>query len=142
LCEPVFAQVTRFKSKNCCLDVRASEPVAALAQLEFVFEVGSAGTAWVDAMQTVEALQILKIKLAAIDQEHDAECAEHEAQREAIDAKAEAQALSAVFDFLKDCKIALPHSLLRIFRRYLRTSKHDIPIDRQQRIPTRMRKRK
>jgi hypothetical protein len=57
----------------------------------------------------------LKIKLAAIDQEHDAERAEHEAQREAIDAKTEAQALSAVFDFLKDCKIALPDSLLRIF---------------------------
>jgi hypothetical protein len=81
-------------------------------------------------MQTLEALQILKTKLAAIDQEHDAEFAVRESEREAIDAKAEAQALSAIFDFLKDCKITLPDSLLRIFRRYLRTSKHDIPITR------------
>jgi len=88
-------------------------------------------------MQTLEALGILKAKLAAIDQEHDAEVANSDAPREAIDAKAEAQALSAVFDFLKDCKIALPDSLLRIFRRYLRPSQHDIPL---QRTPTRRRK--
>ena len=79
-------------------------------------------------MQTLEALRILRTKLAAIDQEHDAEFALQDSEREAIDAKAEAQALSAIFDFLKECKITLPDSLLRIFRRYLRTSKHDIPI--------------
>jgi hypothetical protein len=82
----------------------------------------------VSVMQTLEALRILKTKLAAIDQEHDAEFAVQDAEREAIDAKAEAQALSAIFDFLKECKITLPDSLLRIFRRYLRTSKHEIPI--------------
>ena len=84
----------------------------------------------VSAVQTLEALRILKTKLAAIDQEHDAEFAVQDSERESIDAKAEAQALSAIFDFLKECKITLPDSLLRIFRRYLRTSKHDIPIAR------------
>jgi hypothetical protein len=92
-------------------------------------------------MQTLDAMRILKTRLAAIDQEHDAEFAVQDSEREAIDAKAEAQALSAIFDFLKDCKIAVPDSLLRIFRRYLRTPKHDIPIERQERIPTRTRKR-
>jgi hypothetical protein len=77
-------------------------------------------------MQTVEALRILKTRLAEIDQDHDAEFAAHDSEREAIDAKAEAQALSAIFDFLKECKITLPDSLLRIFRRYLRTPKHEI----------------
>jgi hypothetical protein len=77
-------------------------------------------------MQTLEALRILKTRLAAIDQEHDAELAAQDSDSEAIDAKAEAQALSAIFDFLKECKITLPDSLLRIFRRYLRTSKHEL----------------
>ena len=93
-------------------------------------------------MQTLDAIRILKTRLAEIDQEHDAEFAVQDSEREAIDAKAEAQALSAIFDFLKDCKIAVPGSLLRIFRRYLRTPKHDIPIERQQRVTTRMRKRR
>ena len=84
----------------------------------------------VSGVQTLEALRILKTKLAAIDQEHDAEFAVQDSERESIDAKAEAQALSAIFDFLKECKISLPDSLLRIFRRYLRTSKHEIPIAR------------
>jgi hypothetical protein len=79
-------------------------------------------------MQTLDAVRILKTRLAAIDQEHDAEFAVQESEREALDSKAEAQALSAIFDFLKECKITLPDSLLRIFRRYLRTSKHEIPI--------------
>ena len=79
-------------------------------------------------MQTLDAVRILKTRLAAIDQEHDAEFAVQDSQREALDAKAEAQALSAIFDFLKECKITLPDSLLRIFRRYLRTSNHEIPI--------------
>jgi hypothetical protein len=34
-----------------------------------------------------------------------------------IDARAEAQALAALFDFLKDCKIEPTNSLLRIFKR-------------------------
>jgi hypothetical protein len=93
-------------------------------------------------MQILEALQILRTRLTAIDEEHDADFAVPDAEREAIDAKAEAQALTAIFDFLKDCKIAVPDSLLRIFRRYLRTPKHDIPIERQQRVTTRMRKRR
>jgi hypothetical protein len=82
----------------------------------------------VSAVQTLEALRILKTRLAAIDQEHDAEFAVQHSEREVIDAKAEAQALSAIFDFLKECKITLPDSLLRIFRRYLHTSKHENPI--------------
>jgi hypothetical protein len=90
----------------------------------------------------LEALRILRTKLAAIDQERDAEFAVPEAPQEALDAKAEAQALSAVFDFLKDCKITLPDSLLRIFRRYLHASKHPIPTLRQEETPPRGRKRK
>jgi hypothetical protein len=70
-------------------------------------------------MQTLEAPQILKTKLAAIDQEHDAEFALQDSEREAIDAKAEAQALSAIFDFLKECKITLPDSLLRALLAYI-----------------------
>ena len=54
-------------------------------------------------MQTLEALGILKTRLAAIDQEHDAEFAVQDAEREAIDAKAEAQALSAIFDLPIHC---------------------------------------
>ena len=81
-------------------------------------------------MQTLEALRILRTKLSAIDQEHDALFAVYASEREAIDSKAEAQALSAIFDFLKQCKITLPDSLLHIFRRYLSTSKHEIPITR------------
>jgi hypothetical protein len=70
-------------------------------------------------MHRLEALQILKAKLAAIEEEHNSEFAENEDARERIDAKAEARAL-AVLDFLQNCKIAHPDSLLRIFRRYLR----------------------
>ena len=73
-------------------------------------------------MQRLEALRILKAKLAAIEGEHHVEFAVHEDGRE-LDTKAEAQALAAVFDFLKSCKIAPTNSLLRIFKRYLRPSK-------------------
>jgi hypothetical protein len=75
-------------------------------------------------MHRLEALRILEAKLAAIEEEHHAEFAENEDLREPIDAKAEARALSAVFDFLKNCKIAPTDSLLRIFKRYLRPSKN------------------
>jgi hypothetical protein len=88
-------------------------------------------------MHRLEALRILEAKLAAIEEEHQAELAENEDLREAIDAKAEAQALAAVFDFLKNCKIAPSNSLLRIFKRYLRPSRSHTPIAREQRLSTR-----
>ena len=89
-------------------------------------------------MHKLEALQILKTKLAAIEQEHHAECAENEEAREPIDAKAEARALAAVFDFLRDCKISHTDSLLRILERYLRQkSNARTSIKRQQRHPNR-----
>jgi hypothetical protein len=55
-------------------------------------------------MHKLEALRILEVKLAAIEQEHRAELAAREGAREQIDAKAEARMLAAVFDFLRDCK--------------------------------------
>jgi hypothetical protein len=72
-------------------------------------------------MHRLEALRILKAKLAAIEEEHHVEFAVQD--RRELDTKAEAQALAAVFDFLKNCKIAPTNSLLRIFKRYLRPSK-------------------
>ncbi len=75
-------------------------------------------------MRTPEAVQILQAKLADIEEEHQAELAASEDLRERIDAKAEARALTAVFDFLQNCKIAPSESLLRIFRRYLRSSSY------------------
>jgi hypothetical protein len=89
-------------------------------------------------MHKLEALQVLKAKLAAIEQEHHAECADNEQAREPIDAKAEARALAAVFDFLRDCKISHTDSLLRILERYLRQkSNADTSIKREQRYPSR-----
>ena len=82
----------------------------------------NAGGAVAQVMHRLEALRILKAKLAAIEGEHHVEFAVHEDGRE-LDTKAEAQALAAVFDFLKSCKIAPTNSLLRIFKRYLRPSK-------------------
>jgi hypothetical protein len=89
-----------------------------------------------DVMHKLEALQILKTKLAAIEQEHHAECADNEQARESIDAKAEARALAAVF--LRDCKISHTDSLLRIFERYLRpkSNAHKL-INRRQRHSSR-----
>ena len=71
-------------------------------------------------MHKLEALRILEVKLAAIEQEHRAELADSEGAREPIDAKAEARTLAAVFDFLRECKISHTASLLRILERYLR----------------------
>jgi uncharacterized protein YaiL (DUF2058 family) len=71
-------------------------------------------------MHKLEAIKILEAKLAAIEQEHHAEFAGDEDMRDQADAKAEAKALAAVFDFLKDCKISHRDSLLRILERYLR----------------------
>jgi hypothetical protein len=83
-------------------------------------------------------LQMLKIRLAAIEQEHRAECAVSGEAREPIDAKAEARALAAVFDFLRDCKISHTGSLLRILERYLRPkSNAHTSINRRQRHSSR-----
>ena len=71
-------------------------------------------------MHKLEAIKVLDTKLAAIEQEHHAEFAGDEDMRNQADAKAEAKALGAVFDFLKDCKISHRDSLLRILERYLR----------------------
>ena len=71
-------------------------------------------------MHKLEAIKILETKLAAIEREHHAEFAGDEDMRDQTDAKAEARALAAVFDFLKDCKISHRDSLLRILERYLR----------------------
>jgi hypothetical protein len=68
-------------------------------------------------MQKLEALRILEAKLASIEQEHGTD---RENSREQIDARAEAKALAAVFDFLRDCKISHRASLLRALERYLR----------------------
>jgi hypothetical protein len=67
-----------------------------------------------------ERLRALEAKLAIIEQDYHAELAKNEGDRELIDAKAEARALAAVFDFLRDCKISHTDSLLRILERYLR----------------------
>ena len=71
-------------------------------------------------MHKLEAIKVLEAKLAAIEREHHAEFAGDEDMRDQTDAKAEARALAAVFDFLKDCKISHRDSLLRILERYLR----------------------
>ncbi len=88
------------------------------------------------AMPKLEALRILEAKLAAIEQEHRAECPENEDMREQIDARAEARALATVFDFLKDCKISHTDSLFRILERYLRKQRlgRAAPRDRVDRV--------
>ena len=87
-----------------------------------------------DLMHKLEALEVLKTKLAAIEQEHH----HNEEAREPIDTKAEARALAAVFDFLRDCKISHTDSLVRILERYLRQkSTAHTPIKRRQRHPRR-----
>jgi hypothetical protein len=83
-----------------------------------------------------EALQVLEAKLAAIEQDHNVELALYEGAREPIDAKAEARALAAVFDFLRDCKISHTDSVLRMLERYLRPkAKLNTSITGQQRHP-------
>ena len=87
------------------------------------------------AMRKEDALKILQAKLAEIEQEHDSELAESEGLREPVDAKAEARALSAVFDYLQNCKLTPTESLLRVFRRYLRTPKARPPVAEEERAP-------
>jgi hypothetical protein len=86
-------------------------------------------------MRPIEALRLLEAKLAAIEKEHQAELAEHEDLREPIDAKAEARALTAVLDFLQNCRIAPSASLLRLFRRRLRAPRDRTPISEHRRVP-------
>ena len=86
-------------------------------------------------MRKDDALAILTAKLAEIEQEHDLELEGKEQLREPIDAKAESRALTAIFDFLQNCKIAPTESLLRVFRRYLRPAKAHAPIAEQRRTP-------
>ena len=71
-------------------------------------------------MNKLEAIKVLETRLAAIEREQHDELA-GEDTRSDTDARAEAKALAALYDFLKDCKI-IPHrqSLLRILERYLR----------------------
>ncbi len=75
----------------------------------------------VAVMRRQDALEILAAKLAAVEQEHQIELEANEEQRDSIDARSEARALTAVLDFLQNCKVAPTESLLRLFRRYLRT---------------------
>ena len=94
----------------------------------------------VDVMRKQEALRILAAKLAAIEREHHAECVDNEEERQPIDAKAEARALAAVFDFLRDSKISHTDSVRRVLERYLRPkSRGHTPIAGQQLSATRKR---
>lgn len=86
-------------------------------------------------MQRLEALRLLEAKLATIEQDHEAELTQNEGLREEADARAEARALGAVFDFLENCKITPTDSLLRLFRRYLRSAKPQAGIAEGRRIP-------
>src|SRR5580765_1424053 len=70
-------------------------------------------------MRKLEAIKFLEARLAAIEQEHNDELASEDTRSEA-DARAEAKALAAIYDFLKDCKISHRQSLLRVLERYLR----------------------
>ena len=72
-------------------------------------------------MHKLEAIKFLEARLADIEREHYDELASEDTRSEA-DARAEAKALAAVYDFLKDCKISHRQSLLRILERYLRRS--------------------
>ena len=58
-------------------------------------------------MHKLEAIKFLEARLAAIERDHNDELAS-EGTRSEADARAEAKALAATYDFLKDCKI--PHS--------------------------------
>jgi hypothetical protein len=73
----------------------------------------------VGVMDKLEAIKVLETRMAAIEREHDDELAGADTRSD-TDARAEAKALAATYDFLKDCKIAHRQSLLRILERYLR----------------------
>jgi hypothetical protein len=85
-------------------------------------------------MQRLEALRLLEAKLATIEQDREAELTQNDGLREEADARAEARALGAVFDFLENCKIVPTDSLLRLFKRYLRGAKTETPIAERRRV--------
>ena len=85
-------------------------------------------------MRTLEALRILEAKLAAIEQEHQAEL-EGQGLREKIDAKTEARALTAILDFLENCKIKRGATLLRLFRRNLHAGRDQARGSAERRVP-------
>jgi hypothetical protein len=87
-------------------------------------------------MQRLEALRLLlEAKLATIEQDREAELTQNDGLREEADARAEARALGAVFDFLEHCKIVPTESLLRLFKRYLRGAKIEAPVAERRRVP-------
>ena len=71
-------------------------------------------------MNKLEAIKVLETRLAAIEREHHDELAGEDTMSD-TDARAEAKALAAVYDFLKDCKI--PHR--RFLRRPEKRSHYD-----------------
>ncbi len=82
-------------------------------------------------MHRLDALNILSAKLAEIEQEHRTEI-EAGGSRDALDTRAEARALGAVFDFLQNCKIEPTDSLLRVFRRYVQPRRKRPTADEKQ----------
>jgi hypothetical protein len=86
-------------------------------------------------MQRLEALRLLEAKLATIEQDREAELAQDDGLREEADARAEARALGAVFDFLENCKIVPTDSLLRLFKRYLHGAKTQTRSAERRRMP-------
>ena len=86
-------------------------------------------------MQKPEASRLLEIKLAAIEQDRETELEADESLRDEADARAEARALTAVLDFLENCKVKPSASLLRLFRRYLRGAKRRTPLAEPHRVP-------
>ncbi len=87
-------------------------------------------------MQKPEALRLLEIKLAAIEQDHATEIEINAASHDEADTRAEARALTAILDFLENCKIKPSASLLRVFRRYLRGAKRHTPLSEPHRVPS------
>ena len=86
-------------------------------------------------MRAPEALRILEIKLATIEQDYQAELVGHEERRAELEARAEARALGAILDFLENCKIRPGASLLRLFRRYLQGDRAKASASVAQRVP-------
>ena len=76
-------------------------------------------------MHKLEAIKFLEARLAAIEREHNDELAS-EGTRSEADARAEAKALAATYDFLKDCKIPHRQSLLRVLERAAALLSHSV----------------
>jgi hypothetical protein len=85
-------------------------------------------------MQKLEALRLLEVKLAAIEQDRETELEAGAALGDEVDARAEARALTAILDFLENFKVKPSASLLRLFRRYLRGAKHYGTLPEQHRV--------